>query len=154
MGQIISDIYEITIIKDDNINDWRRGSENLYKLITAFSLSIRNFILPNPFEQLPVPLSISISGTEVVIPAVVINWLIEPILYRISFMVAGIYYKKGIDNPAKGSFLYLLFYCVHVGLLFVLSGFQFSTLIVVVTIIAYMALHVIVSVIKYKLLFL
>lgn len=96
---------------------------------------------------------ISISGLEVAIPSTVLNWTIEPFLYLITFAVAGLYYQKGIDNPAKGSLLYLLFYCMHVGVLFVMSCFQFSGLIIAVTMITYIALHVGVNAIKKKLLY-
>lgn len=123
----------------------------MYKLIACLSLFIRNFVLPNPFEQLPIPLYITISGIEITIPVVILNWIAESFLYPITFMVVGVYYQKGIDNPAKGSALYLLFYCIHVGMLFIMSCFQFSRIIIIITIISYITLHIGFNVIKNKL---
>lgn len=90
---------------------------------------------------------------DIAVPAIVLNWAIEPFLHIIAFTVAGLYYQKGIDNPAKGSLLYLLFYCMHVGALIIMSCFQFSGFIIAVTMITYIALHIGVSVIKNKLLY-
>lgn len=123
----------------------------MYKLIASFSLLIRNFVLPNPFEKLLVTWCITLNGIEIAIPAVILNWIAEPFLRILTFNIVGVYYQKGIDNPTKGSMLYLLFYCMHVGVLFIISYFQFSWLIIIISIITYIALLVGINAIKNKL---
>ncbi len=114
----------------------------MYKLMAIFSLVIRNFVLPNPFEHFPVPVS-ALFGVDIVIPSILLNMLIEPFLHAITFSVVGLYYKKGVDSPAKGSFLYLFFYCLHVAMLYIMSVFEFSLFAVIFLIIAYIVIQII-----------
>lgn len=74
----------------------------MYRLIAWLSKLIRIFIIPNPFGNLEYGL--------------LINIMAEPILHIITFGVVGLFYNTG-SAPAFGSFLYLLFYIIHVGLL-------------------------------------
>lgn len=74
----------------------------MYKLVAGISLLIRQFCVPNPFE----PRS----------DALLLNIIAEPIMHIVTYGVVGIFYEK-YSAPAVGSFLYLLFYCIHTGLL-------------------------------------
>jgi len=74
----------------------------MYKLIAGLSVLIRLFVLPNPFESFQY--------------GVLINFAIEPVLHVITFGIVGLFYSRS-SAPAIGSFLYLLFYCINIGLL-------------------------------------
>jgi hypothetical protein len=112
---------------------------------------IRNFILPNPFEQLPQPACINLYGVDIVIPVMLLNFLVEPILHSVTFGVVRLYYRKGIDDSAKGSILYLLFYCMHVVMIFIMSIFQFSLSAIINTLFYYFFLQIGAVIIKSKL---
>ncbi len=113
----------------------------MYSVIRIISTLLRAFILPNPFEQLPEPFSITVMTTQIAIPAEILNWLAEAPLHLITFSIVGLYYEKG-SNPAVGSFLYLLFYCVHTAMLYIMAGFQFAPIAVVMTISVYIAAQI------------
>lgn len=114
----------------------------MYKLIAAISMLLRQFIISNPFEKLPEPIVISWYRMSVAIPPVVLNWIAEPLLHTFTFAVAGFYYRRGVDHPAKGSLLYLFFYYIHVVLLQVLAGFSFTNITIAIVVIGYLASHV------------
>ncbi len=80
----------------------------MYKLIATISLIIRQFYIPNPFEPRP--------------DAALINLIAEPIMHMVTYGVVGIFYEE-YSAPAIGSFLYLLFYCIHTGLLMLMGYF-------------------------------
>lgn len=94
--------------------------------MVLISVFVRQFMLPNPFEQLPKRIAMTLSGVEVALPPALLNWLAEPVLHAITFAIVGLYYTRGIDPAAMGSLLYLLFYCVHIALLACLAKFEFS----------------------------
>ncbi len=121
----------------------------MYSLIKIISTLLRTFVLPNPFEQLPEPFSISVMTTQIAIPAELLNLLAEVPLHLITFTVVGLYYEKG-GNPAVGSFLYLLFYCIHTAMLYIMASFQFAPVAVVLTLTAYIAAQIAVVTIKGK----
>jgi len=123
----------------------------MYKFISVISVVIRMFYLPNPFEPLNGKYTFMLLNAEIPITADIINWVAEPLLHFITFSITGLYYSKGRDNPAKGSLLYLFFYCVHVGLIYVLSLFSFAKLAIILVLILYIAAHIVFNVLKNKL---
>lgn len=122
----------------------------LYVLIAGMSVYIRQFVLPNPFEKLSQELIISIGGVDIALSPVLLNWIAEPMLHAITFAVVGFYYTRG-ENAAAGSFLYLLFYCLHVGLIYLASLFGFAAWAIIAIIILYIAGHIGINVLKEKL---
>ena len=84
---------------------------SLYGTISLASIIIRQFLLPNPFECF---------GDS----AVLYNWIAEPILQMLSYMLVGLVYCKG-SLPSWGSLLYLLTYSMLVGILLLFSIFSF-----------------------------
>ena len=75
----------------------------MYKLVSIISALARQFLLPNPY----------ISWFENEIYADLFNIVIGGfILHKLSFWLTGIGYKKGIDDPAGGSFGYLISYVI------------------------------------------
>lgn len=125
----------------------------MYKMMAFISVLIRQFLLPNPFEALDEVFSISVLNTEIPIPAVCINWFAEPFLHTITFGIVGIYYNKGEHNPAFGSFLYLLFYSIHVGLIYLMGCFNFERIAIIAILICYVCLHFGINALKNRLTF-
>lgn len=116
----------------------------MYKIISALSFIIRSFYLPNPFEPLGNSITINISGAEIPISPIILNGLMEPILIIITYSVVGLYYSSSEKKPAKGSFLYLIFYIIHVGLLYLMSKAGFAEWAVIAIIAIYAIAHFVV----------
>lgn len=98
----------------------------MYQLIRTISIFVRQIYIPNPFE----------SESTGYIYATILNILIEPFVQAITYAVVGIFYEKR-SNPALGSFLYLLFYSLHVGLIMLIGYFDWSKVAIVVTVVVY-----------------
>ena len=124
----------------------------MYKIIAALSILIRNFCLPNPFELIG-NIEIPFQGTVIAIPPIVINFMIEPILHAITFGVVSLYYTRHKNSPAWGSFLYLVFYCAHVGLLYLMAMMKFALWAVLAVLVAYMLCHMVINAVRHKLRF-
>lgn len=78
-----------------------------------------------------------------------LNWVAEPVMHGITFTIVGVYYYRG-SAPALGSFLYLLFYCVHTFLLWLMSLAGFATWAVVLTVVLYILCHIGLAKVKEK----
>ncbi len=124
---------------------------NLYRLIAFISIIIRQFVLPNPFEPLGESFAITINDISIILTPDILNWITEPILHAITFAIVGLYYKRGRNNPSLGSFLYLVFYAIHVGLIYIISYFNFSCIPIIIVLVSYFALHIVIKFFKYKL---
>ena len=125
----------------------------MYKIIAFISVIIRQFALPNPFESLDGVFSIPFFDVNFPIHAFYINWVAEPILHVITFNIVGIYYSRSDHFPAVGSFLYLLFYSIHVGLIYLAGCFNFELIAIIAILICYVCLHIGINALKNKLIF-
>ena len=123
----------------------------LYRIIAVISIFVRQFVLPNPFEPLGETFTITIKDVIVPLHPIVLNLIAEPILHTVTFAVVGIYYHKGRNNYALGSFLYLLFYVVHVGLIYIVSSFEFAWIAIIILLVLYIAVHIAINVFRNKL---
>ena len=112
----------------------------MYKLMAAISILIRQFYIPNLFEALGDGLVVNMGKTSMSLPPEALNWVAEPFMHGITFVIVGLYYDRG-SSPALGSFLYLIFYCIHTFLLWLMSLAGFSTWAVVVIVVLYIACH-------------
>ena len=92
----------------------------LYGIIGIISIIVRNFFLPNPFEQLGEGIMI---GNALLTP-IVLNWITEIILHPLVFVEVGVFYRKG-ELPWLGSLLYLMFYIINVCVLWAASSLGF-----------------------------
>ncbi len=108
----------------------------MYKLMKLISVLIRQFCVPNPFEVLGEGLIITISNAPVLLSPILLNWLVEPIVHAITFIVVGMYYDRG-SEPALGSFLYLVFYCLHIFILWLMSKLGFTLWAVMIILMIY-----------------
>lgn len=113
----------------------------IYKIIVVFSVLVRQFVLENPFEVLVEGLEVTIVGVPVLLSPEFLNYIAEPFMHMITFGVVGIYYVRR-TWPAAGSFLYLIFYCVHTFVLWLMSLAGFTTWAIVIILMIYVAAHV------------
>mgnify|MGYP006932497471 CR=1 FL=1 len=119
----------------------------MYKFIAFISVILRQFVIPNPFEALGEGLTVTIDKTPMLLSPVLLNWIAEPCLHAITFAVVGLYYHRG-ENPAAGSGLYLLFYCIHTFIIWLMSLAGFATWAVVLILVGYVVCHVLAGVLR------
>ena len=82
-------------------------------LVSTMSYLIRQFVLPNPFENIfPNPGS-----------AEVVNWIFGGIFIPLAFLLTGTWYVSGCDEKWIGSLGFLVNYCLLTGLLLLISKF-------------------------------
>lgn len=102
----------------------------MYKFIHLISALIRQFLLPNPY--------INIIGNETY--ADLFNIVIGgTIIHIFAFILTGCGYQRGIDDPASGSFGYLISYC-YITIIITLLGFLISNF--VIFIIVYLVVYI------------
>lgn len=86
----------------------------MYKFIHLVSAIIRQFVLPNPYTN--------VIGNEVY--ADLFNIFIGgTILHLCAYILTGCGYTRGINDPASGSFGYLISYCYIIALITTLGYF-------------------------------
>lgn len=86
-------------------------------MIKGSSIFIRQYMLPNPFGDLP--------------NADILNWMAGIILYPVTYIVVSLFYRER-SNPPLGAFLYLFFYAVHTGLIALCGVFDFSKVSIII----------------------
>lgn len=123
----------------------------LYRFIAFISVLLRQFVFPNPFEPLGESFVITINDVEIPLTPDIANWIAEPVLHAVTFSIVGFYYKRGRNNPSLGSFLYLVFYATHIGIIYIISYFNFSCISIIMSLLLYFALHIIINILKNKL---
>ena len=115
--------------------------------MVVISILIRQFYIPNPFEALGDGLVVNVGNTMSVLSPEVLNWMATLFLPAVTYAVVGLYYDRG-SNPALGSFLYLLFYCVHTLLLWLVSLAGFAIWAVALTLVLYVGCLVMLKTIR------
>lgn len=114
----------------------------VYKIIATFSVLIRQFVLPNPFEPLGEKFNVTLFNITLSLTPDIANWIAEPVLHLLAFGITGLYYARGYNDPVVGSFLYLLFYAIHTLILMLMSAAGFAWWAVVLLVISYIAGHI------------
>ena len=111
----------------------------MYKFIHLISAIIRQFVLPNPY--------INIIGSEVY--ADLFNIFIGgTILHFCAYILTGCGYTKGVNDPASGSFGYLISYCYVTALITILGYFISNiTVFIIIFIFLYIISYVVVKLI-------
>lgn len=113
----------------------------MYSIIRFISSFIRENMLPNPFEVLGEKFNVDLFGLVLPMTPDLFMLLLETfVLGTITFAVVGLYYERG-STPAWGSFLYLTFYCIHIGLLQLMGKFAFNEIACGIIIALYIILH-------------
>ncbi len=82
-----------------------------------------------------------IGETPLLLTPEILNWIADPIIGAFTFCVVGLYYIKG-SNPALGSILYMFFYAVHIGLLYLMLWIYPVVWLMVLIGIIYISLHI------------
>lgn len=59
----------------------------------------------------------------------------------VTYGIVGFYYERG-EEPVIGSLLYLIFYCVHIFLLWLMSLAGFAMWAIALIVIIYVGLHI------------
>ena len=118
----------------------------MYKIIAFISVIIRNAFLPNPFEPLG-DIVINIFDVPFTITPDFLNFIFEAPLHLLTFAVVGLYYLKG-SCPSIGSIFYLIFYVVHVFLIYVCSWFDFSWVVIAVVLSIYFLFHLLINILR------
>ena len=98
--------------------------------------------MPNPFEVLGDGITIVISGSEILLTPDILNWVAGGVLPTITFIVVGIYYARR-SCPAWGSILYMVFFCIHTGLLYLMCMAYPFIFLMVLIVFGYIALHIV-----------
>lgn len=97
----------------------------LYKLMSACSVIIRLFYLPNPFQATQLP--------------ELYNYLLEPVIHALTYGVVGLFYRRR-SAPALGSLLYLIFYIVHSGAIYLIIKLNISTTVICIVAVVYIVI--------------
>lgn len=113
----------------------------VYHLISALFWIIRQFAIPNPFETLGDGIKVVISGTAISLSPEILNWIADPIISGVTFLIVGLYYISG-SAPTVGSILYMVFYAIHIGLLYLLLSIYPTVWLIVLIVILYIAIHI------------
>lgn len=114
----------------------------MYKIIAAISVLIRQFVLPNPFEPLGEKFNVTLFNITLPLTPDIANCIAEPVLQLLALGITRLYYARGYNDPAVGSFLYLLFYVIHTLILMLMSAAGFAWWAVVLLIVLYIAGHI------------
>lgn len=97
--------------------------------------------MPNPFEALGEGLTITIGEASSILSPDVLNWIADPIVGVITFGVVGLYYSKG-SSPVLGSVLYMIFYAVHIGMLYLMLWVYPIVWLMILIGVVYIGLHI------------
>ena len=90
------------------------------------------------------------NNSLIILSPELLNWIADPIIAAFTFGIVGLYYISRSD-PALGSILYMFFYAIHIGLLYLtLSIYPVFWLMVLIGII-YIGLHITAIILKHKL---
>ena len=109
-------------------------------LSTLFWL-IRQFFIPNPFDAFGEGITVMISGAPVLLTPETLNWIAGGVLPLFTFAIVGRYYVKNSD-PVAGSCMYMIFFCVHTGLLHLMALAYPAIWLIVLIFVVYIALHI------------
>lgn len=104
----------------------------MYSIVAALCSIARFFLLPNCIQM----------AADFPDYSIWVLVIAEPIIHLITFGTVGIYYRKGSDNPIKGSLLYLMFYFVHTGLFYLVGAFGFNIVAMAIIVALYIAVHI------------
>ena len=113
----------------------------IYTALATLFWLIRQFVIPNPFEALGEGLTIIIGESPLLLSPELLNWIADPIIASLTFLIVGLYYISG-TAPAVGSILYMVFYVIHIGLLYLLLSIYPTIWLMILIALLYIAIHI------------
>lgn len=121
----------------------------IYATIATIFWIIRQYAIPNPFEALGDGITIILADFPFLLSPEILNWIADPIISGMTFLIVGLYYMRG-SAPALGSILYMVFYTIHIGLLYLLLSIYPLFWLMIVIVLLYIMIHILL-IIKIKL---
>ena len=121
----------------------------IYATIATIFWIIRQYAIPNPFEALGDGITIILADSPFLLSPEILNWIADPIISGMTFLIVGLYYMRG-SAPALGSILYMVFYTIHIGLLYLLLSIYPLFWLMIVIVLLYIMIHILL-IIKIKL---
>lgn len=91
----------------------------IYRILATLFWFVRQFLVPNPFDALGEGIPVVLANIPIVLSPELLNWFADPIIAVLTYGVVGLYYIKRSD-PELGSILYMIFYAIHIGLLYLM----------------------------------
>lgn len=113
----------------------------MYKILSTLFWFIRQFAIPNPFEVLGDGITVMLDETPLLLTPECLNWIAGLGLPAFTFAVVGLYYSRG-EGASWGSFLYMVFFCVHTGILLLMSLAYPAIWLIVLIGVIYIGLHI------------
>lgn len=113
----------------------------MYKFLSTLFWVVRQFFIPNPFEVLGDGVTVMINDAPMMLTPDTLNWIAGLGLPAITFAVVGLYYSRS-SEPVAGSILYMIFFCVHTGILHLMSLAYPAIWLVVLIGVVYIGLHI------------
>lgn len=113
----------------------------IYSALATIFWLVRQIAIPNPFEALGDGLTIMIDESPLLLTPEILNWIADPIIASLTFLIVGLYYISG-TAPALGSILYMLFYAIHIGLLYLLLSIYPTIWLMILISLLYLAIHI------------
>lgn len=121
----------------------------IYATIATIFWIIRQYTIPNPFEALGDGITIMFADSPFLLSPEILNWIADPIISGVTFLIVGLYYISG-SAPTVGSILYMVFYTIHIGLLYLLLSIYPLFWLMIVIVLLYIMIHILLT-IKIKL---
>ncbi len=112
----------------------------LYKFLSALFMLVRQFYLPNPFNVLEEGITVMINGFPILLTPIILNWIAGFVLPVFTYVVVGLYYNRG-SYPELGSFLYMVFFLVHTGMIYIVLLVYTKVWLVMLISVAYIGIH-------------
>lgn len=121
--------------------DQRKLLMKIYNILSTVFWIARQFFIPNPFDALGDGIIIFIGAAPVSLSPFILNLISDPFVALITFLIVRLYYEPR-STPAIGSILYMIFYAIHIGLIYLIL-LVFPTIWLMVLIgVVYIGLHV------------
>lgn len=113
----------------------------MYKVMVLISVFIRQYMIPNPFQILGDEVTIMVNHNTWRISTVMLNLFAELLIFWCTRIVVKLYYDNS-SEAVVGSFLYLIFYCIHIFILYLFAVVQFNVFVMTGILTLYVSMHV------------
>lgn len=113
----------------------------MYRTMVLISVFVRQYIIPNLFQVLGDEVTIMVNDNPWRVSTVVLNLFAELLVLWSTRIVVKLYYDNS-SEAVVGSFLYLLFYCIHIFILHLFALVQFNVFVMAGILVLYVGMHV------------